>query len=67
MFNGRSKKLHTNEGLADGRGQCRHEQENGHDQGTHVLGCFRESIFETGDRCEDLAKSNEDVAGRPFT
>jgi hypothetical protein len=67
MFNGRSEKLRTNEGLADGRRQCRHKQENGHDERTHILGCLRESIFETSDGCEDLADSDEDVAGRPFT
>jgi len=60
------KKLRTNEGLANGRGQCRREQENGHDERTHVLGCLRESIFKTSDGCKDLANSNEDVAGRPF-
>jgi len=53
----------TDESLADCRGNCRHEEEDRHDEGTHVLGCFCEGVFESSDRSKDLAECYEDVAG----
>src|ERR1700759_1158083 len=42
------------EGLADGGRDGRHEEEEGHDERTHVLWCLGESIFESSNASEDL-------------
>jgi hypothetical protein len=54
----------TNEGFADGRCESGHEEEDGHDERAHVLGCLCESVFETRNRSKDLAESDEDVSRR---
>lgn len=51
----------TNEGLADGIGDGGGEEEDGHDEGLHVLWRLRESVFETSNRRHNLRDSDQDV------
>lgn len=51
----------TNKGFRNGSRNCRHKKENSRDKRTHVLRCFRESIFETSDGGKDFTNSNKDV------
>ena len=48
-------------GLADGVGDGAHEEEDGRDDGAHVLGGLGEGVFEPRDGGEDLGEGDEDV------
>lgn len=54
----------TDKGLADGRGQRGHEEEDGHDERAHVLGSLCERVLKSSDGCENLADGDEDVRSR---
>lgn len=50
-----------NEGLSESGRDGGHEEEDGHDQRTHILGGLGEGILKTGDGGEDLADGDQDV------